>query len=221
MKNPKTYFKRRNDWIYFTLSQHFLGSLNGSQHIGFWSPEIAGNVVGPFLLVLSSSCLRPMKHAFHAKSKIAPSSTSINIIQDRHCYNLRNDFFFVLSKVLTGLVMLEDRLTVLSERSPEDGVVFAGRHPSFSSSDDLSSLLESNGFGRPCMSAISFARLAYSWYDSMNNFPASSLRLDSGKGTISKHRMTLKTWQKVVSAVQSFLRVLTQMAPFDMSTFGW
>jgi hypothetical protein len=33
--------------------------------------------------------------------------------------------------------------------------------------------------------------------------------------------MTLNTWLNVVSAVQSFLSVLTQMAPFVMSTLGW
>lgn len=136
-------------------------------------------------------------------------------------YNRRNDFFFVLSTTLTGLVELEDRLTAFSDRSPADGIVLAGRHPSFSSSDDFSPFNASRSIGRPCMSAISFARFAYSWYDSMNNLPASSFKLDSGNGTISKHLMTLNTWLNVVSAVQSFLSVLTQMAPFVMSTLGW
>ena len=70
----------------------------------------------------------------------------------RH-YNRRKDFFFFLSAALTVLlvvlVLLDDLFTVLSDRSPADGVVLAGRHPSFSASVDLSSCVGSEGLGRP------------------------------------------------------------------------
>ena len=55
----------------------------------------------------------------------------------------------------------------------------------------------------------------------MNSFPASSFKLLSGNGTINKHRITLSTCAKVVSDVQSFFSVLTQIAPVDASTLGW
>jgi hypothetical protein len=74
--------------------------------------------------------------------------------------------------------------------------------------------------GRPWTSAMSLARFAYSAYDSMNSFPASSFRLDSGKGTINRHRITVKTCRRVVSAVQSRFRVLTQISP-AVEMFGW
>ena len=54
----------------------------------------------------------------------------------------------------------------------------------------------------------------------MKSFPASSLRLDSGNGTMSRHRITARMWLSVTDSLQSFFRVLTQMSPFD-DTFGW
>ena len=55
----------------------------------------------------------------------------------------------------------------------------------------------------------------------MNKRPASSLRADSGNGTIKRHLIIWKMWDKDQSAgFQSLFSVLTHMSPFE-ATFGW
>jgi hypothetical protein len=54
----------------------------------------------------------------------------------------------------------------------------------------------------------------------MKSLPASSLRLDSGKGTMRRQRITCRTCARVCSGFQSFFRVLTQMSP-PAEMFGW
>ncbi len=54
----------------------------------------------------------------------------------------------------------------------------------------------------------------------MKSFPASSLRDDSGKGTMRRQRITCSTWARVCSGFQSFFRVFTQISPF-VEMFGW
>lgn len=68
---------------------------------------------------------------------------------------------------------------------------------------------------------MSLALLKYSEYESMKSLPASSFKLDSGNGTINKHRITENTCRNVVSAVQSRFKVFTQIAPVEESMLGW
>jgi len=50
--------------------------------------------------------------------------------------------------------------------------------------------------------------------------PASSFRLDSGKGTMRRQRITARMWHKVTLSFQSFFKVFTQISPL-LETFGW
>ena len=50
--------------------------------------------------------------------------------------------------------------------------------------------------------------------------PASSFKEDSGKGTISKHLITCKTWAIPRSGFQSFFNVFTHISPL-LAIFGW
>lgn len=55
----------------------------------------------------------------------------------------------------------------------------------------------------------------------MNSLPASSFKLLSGKGTISRHLMTSNMLvSDQLLGLQSFFRVLTQISP-DGETLGW
>ena len=67
---------------------------------------------------------------------------------------------------------------------------------------------------------MSLAFLENSSKLSMNSFPASSFREDSGNGTISRQRITCRTWDSVCSGFQSFFKVFTHISPVR-DTFGW
>lgn len=55
----------------------------------------------------------------------------------------------------------------------------------------------------------------------MKSLPASSLRDDSGNGTINKHFIIWKIWERDhFAGSQSLLRVFTQISPFSL-TLGW
>ena len=56
----------------------------------------------------------------------------------------------------------------------------------------------------------------------MNSFPASSFNELSGKGTINKHLITSKMFDRDhYDGFQSFFKVFTQISPDGTATLGW